>query len=83
MKLEYRSTLNHRTRRNNLSQPSSETSLYERIGGEPAVHAAVDRFCECVLADRALKDLFNGVSRLRLKAHQFAFLPQALGDPRQ
>lgn len=66
-----------------MSQPISEVSLYERIGGEPAVNAAVDRFYERVLADPELKNFFNGVSMSRLKAHQFAFLSQALGGPKQ
>lgn len=66
-----------------MSQPVSEISLYERIGGKPAVKAAVDRFFERVLADPELKDFFNGVSMSRLKAHQFAFLAQASGGPRQ
>jgi hemoglobin len=66
-----------------LSQSADQMSLYERIGGEPAVSAAVDRFYERVLADAALKDFFNGVSMPKLKAHQFAFLSQALGGPKQ
>jgi hemoglobin len=66
-----------------LSQPVNEISLYDRIGGEPAVTAAVDRFYERVLGDPETRDFFNGVSMSRLKAHQFAFLAQALGGPRQ
>jgi hemoglobin len=73
----------HVTRRRTMSQPASEASLYERIGGEPAVRAAVDRFYERVLADRELKDFFKGVGMSRLKAHQLAFLSQALGGPRR
>lgn len=59
------------------------TTLYEQIGGRPAVEAAVDRFYERVLADPSLNHLFTGVSMERLKGHQFAFLSQALGGPRQ
>jgi len=66
-----------------MDQPVNETSLYERVGGEPAVSAAVDRFYDRVLADPELRDFFNGVSLSRLKAHQFAFLSQVLGGPKQ
>lgn len=66
-----------------MSQPISEASLYERIGGEPAVTAAVDRFYERILTDPDLRDFFNDISMSRLKAHQFAFLSQVLGGPRQ
>lgn len=66
-----------------MSQPVNEVSLYERIGGESAVNAAVNRFYERVIADPELKDFFKGVSMSRLKAHQFAFLSQALGGPKQ
>jgi hemoglobin len=58
-------------------------SLFERIGGEAAVNAAVDRFYERVLADPMLAPFFKHVSMQRLKAHQFAFLSQALGGPQQ
>jgi hemoglobin len=66
-----------------LSQPVPDRSLYDRIGGAPAVTAAVDRFYERVLADSDLKGFFSGVSMSRLKSHQFAFLSQALGGPHQ
>ena len=61
----------------------SENTLYQRIGGEAAINAAVDRFYERVLADPSLCHFSNDVSMGRLKAHQFAFLSQALGGPRQ
>jgi hemoglobin len=66
-----------------MSEPKTETTLYNRIGGEGAIRAAVDRFYERVLADPSLSHFFNGVSMPRLKAHQFAFLSQALGGPKQ
>jgi hemoglobin len=66
-----------------LSEPIEEISLYERVGGEPAVATAVDRFYERVLSDAELKHFFNGVNMSRLRAHQFAFLSQALGGPLQ
>jgi hemoglobin len=66
-----------------MSKPGNEISLYERIGGALAITAAVDRFYDRVLADPELKNFFNGVSGSRLKAHQFAFLSQALGGPKQ
>jgi hemoglobin len=61
----------------------SESTLYQRIGGEIAVHAAVDRFYERVLADPSLNHFFINVNMARLKGHQFAFLSQALGGPKQ
>jgi hemoglobin len=68
---------------NSMSESHAETTLYRRIGGETAIHAAVERFYERVLADPSLNHFFNGVSMPRLKAHQFAFLSQALGGPKQ
>lgn len=66
-----------------MSKLASESTLYDRIGGEAAVRAAVDRFYERVLADPELQGFFTSVSMPRLKAHQFAFLSQVLGGPRQ
>ncbi len=66
-----------------MSEEMNGTTLYQRVGGEAAIQAAVDRFYERVLADPALSHFFTGVNMSRLKAHQFAFLSQALGGPKQ
>jgi hemoglobin len=58
-------------------------TLYDRIGGEPALNAAVERFYVKVLADPMLAPFFKDIYMPRLKTHQFAFLSQALGGPRQ
>jgi hemoglobin len=65
-----------------MNEPAIEVTLYERIGGEAAIGAAVDMFYDRVLADPQLSHFFNGVGMGRLKAHQHAFLSQALGGPR-
>jgi hemoglobin len=66
-----------------MSESKTETPLCKRIGGEPTIRAAVDRFYERVLAEPSLSHFFSGVGMSRLKAHQFAFLSQALGGPKQ
>jgi hemoglobin len=66
-----------------MSETVNDVTIYQRIGGEAAVNTAVDRFYERVLADPTLNHFFTGVSMSRLKAHQFAFLSQALGGPKQ
>ncbi len=59
------------------------STLYERLGGEAAIGAAVDVFYRRVLADGELASFFESVDMRRLRSHQFAFLSQALGGPRQ
>lgn len=66
-----------------MNESTTETTLYNRIGGETAIRAAVDRFYERVLADPSLSHFFDRISMPRLKSHQFAFLSQALGGPKQ
>lgn len=56
-------------------------TLYDRLGGEAAIAAAVERFYGRVLADPLLASFFEGIEMPRLKRHQFAFLSQALGGP--
>jgi len=58
-------------------------TLFERIGGEPAVRSAVERFYARVLGDQSLAPFFEGVDISRLKAHQFAFMSQIMGGPKQ
>jgi hemoglobin len=62
-----------------MSETVTGTTIYQRIGEEAAVSAAVDRFYERVLADPTLSHFFSGVSMARVKAHQFAFLSQGIG----
>ena len=56
-------------------------SLFERIGGVPAIKAAVDLFYTKVLADPALAPYFATTNLARLKARQNAFFITALGGP--
>jgi len=58
-------------------------TFYERIGGATAVSAAVERFYARVVADPMLEPFFKDVDMARLKAHQLAFLSQAMGGPRK
>ena len=54
-------------------------SIYDSIGGGPAVRAAVDDFYARVLADAQLASFFAGVDLQHLKAHQRAFIAAAIG----
>ena len=63
------------------AQKSAQPSLYERIGGEAAVNAAVDVFYRKVLADKRINKFFEGVDMDKQAAKQRAFLTMALGGP--
>ncbi|MEN9358483.1 MAG: hypothetical protein RL095_18 [Verrucomicrobiota bacterium] len=56
-------------------------SLYERIGGEAAVNAAVDLFYRKVLTDARISHFFASVDMDRQIAKQKAFLTFAFGGP--
>ncbi len=56
-------------------------SLYDDIGGAPAVTLAVSVFYHRVMADESLERWFGSVDIDRLVAHQRAFLTAALGGP--
>jgi hemoglobin len=58
-----------------------DQSLYARIGGRPAVTAAVDGVYVRILGDPELAPYFAGVGIEELKAHQRAFITTALGGP--
>ena len=72
-----------------VTKPQHKTSrasavlepIYDRIGGEAALAAAVDGFYVRVLGDPELKPFFAGVNMGALKLHQRAFFAQALGGP--
>jgi hemoglobin len=56
-------------------------SLYDEIGGEAAVNAAVDIFYRKVLKDDRIKHFFDGVDMAKQAAKQKAFLTMAFGGP--
>jgi hemoglobin len=60
---------------------AGEVSIYESIGGEPALAAVVDDFYVRVLADPQLVGFFDGVNMPKLKGRQVEFFAAALGGP--
>ena len=56
-------------------------SLYEKIGGEAAVDAAVDIFYRKVLADDRISKFFEGIDMDKQAAKQKSFLTMAFGGP--
>jgi hemoglobin len=57
------------------------STLYERLGGEKAVDAAVDIFYRRVLADGRIARFFDTVDMERQAAKQKAFLTMVFGGP--
>lgn len=57
------------------------SSLYEKLGGEGAVDAAVDIFYRKVLQDDRIKDFFTDVDMDEQIKKQKAFLTFAFGGP--
>ncbi|MDX8398910.1 MAG: group 1 truncated hemoglobin [Gallionellaceae bacterium] len=56
-------------------------SVYEEIGGEAAMDAAVELFYRKVLSDDRIKSFFEGTDMVKQAAKQKAFLTMALGGP--
>ena len=56
-------------------------ALFQKIGGESAVNAAVDIFYRKVLADDRVNGFFDDVDMERQAAKQRAFLTMAFGGP--
>jgi hemoglobin len=61
--------------------PTTQTSLFEQLGGQPAVEAAVDIFYRKVLADDRISHFFDDVDMDRQRGKQKAFLTMAFGGP--
>jgi hemoglobin len=57
------------------------SSLYERLGGAPALDAAVNLFYRKVLADERISRFFDDVDMERQAAKQKAFLTMVMGGP--
>ena len=60
---------------------AAEVSIFQAIGGEPALVAVVDDFYERVLADPQLAGFFAGANMPKLKGRQVEFFAAALGGP--
>lgn len=56
-------------------------ALFDRLGGEAAVNAAVDIFYRKVLADDRINAFFEDVDMDKQAAKQKAFLTMAFGGP--
>jgi len=56
-------------------------SLYEKLGGAPALDAAVDIFYRKVLADDRISHFFDDVDMERQAVKQKAFLTMVFGGP--
>ena len=61
--------------------PNSQKTLYERIGGEKAVHDMIHEFYDRVLADPVLKPFFEAASMEKLRKMQREFFSAALDGP--
>jgi hemoglobin len=61
--------------------PTSSPSLYEQLGGEAAVNAAVDVFYRKVLTDDRVSHFFDDVDMDHQIAKQKAFLTMVFGGP--
>ena len=57
------------------------SSLFEQIGGDAAVDAAVDVFYRKVLSDDRISSFFEDVDMATQAAKQKAFLTMAFGGP--
>ena len=62
-------------------QPTTSPSLYEQLGGEAAVNAAVDVFYRKVLTDDRVSHFFDDVDMDRQIAKQKSFLTMVFGGP--
>ncbi len=56
-------------------------TLYERLGGEAAVNAAVDIFYRKVLSDDSISHFFDSTDMGEQRAKQKSFLTMAFGGP--
>ncbi|MBX3727875.1 MAG: group 1 truncated hemoglobin [Candidatus Sumerlaeia bacterium] len=56
-------------------------TLYEQLGGEPAVQELTERFYRKMLADDRVSDFFDDIDMDRQLAKQKAFLTMVTGGP--
>lgn len=59
----------------------SESTLYDRLGGNDGIRAVVDEFYDRLLADEELGPFFEEANMEKLRETQTAFLCEAAGGP--
>lgn len=64
-----------------MSTAAAVKSVYEQLGGEPAMAAAVEIFYRKVLSDDRINHFFEDVDMERQAAKQKAFLTLVTGGP--
>ncbi len=64
-----------------MSEQEVSETLYERIGGEAAVHAAVELFYKKVQDDYRINRFFDNTDLSKQIAKQEAFFTMAFGGP--
>lgn len=57
------------------------SSIYEQLGGAPAIEAAVDKFYRRVLKDEELRPYFDDIDMDKQRAKQASFLTMVTGGP--
>jgi hemoglobin len=62
-------------------QGGTVESMYDRIGGGPAIGSVVEQLYDWILADKQLQPYFDGVEIPRVKRHMAALLSDVLGGP--
>lgn len=62
-----------------MTQAAAELTLFEKLGGRPAVEAAVDLFYEKILADPRVNFFFEGIDMNRQRSKQKIFMTYAFG----
>jgi hemoglobin len=64
-----------------MTTDAADRSLFDRLGGAPALETVTTKFYRLVLADDMLAPYFDGIDMDRLIRMQAAFLAMAFGGP--
>ena len=62
-------------------QPPKDASLYQRLGGKPAITAVVDQFVANIAADNRINQRFAKTDIPKLKGHLVDQICEATGGP--
>lgn len=60
---------------------AEQKSLYERLGGAPAIKSVVDKFYVYMLSDPDVKDFFANTDMNKQRQRQTDFITLATGGP--